>query len=301
MRERTPSLSVVIPTYKRALQVMRLLHSLGTQSHILDMEVLVVTNFADPKLTAELKGSTKPIQLLVANKRGVNASRNLGLERSRGSVILFLDDDCVLHKRDFLRRVLNAHRDFPDVQVIGGSYESSPQAKFAQHAYNLISTSWCEAHQYTLNHTWALLGGNISYKSSVRDGIYRFNEGIAYGGSETEFHVRLFEKGFQMKYMPELAVEHTPEVSSRHIFYKAIKQAETAHYFQFPKHTRATDLCKYIYTQRSARLSRTQAQFKRFLEVYRLHEDAFLRTNQYRSTLPRYKRLFDYHRKFLLC
>jgi len=300
MSERVP-LSVIIPTHKRASQVARLLRSIGTQSHILDLEVLVVTNFPDSELADVVKQSAYPVQLLVTHKQGVNASRNVGFERSRGDVILFLDDDCVLHKRDFLRRVLNAHRDLSDVQIIGGGYQSSPYASFEQKAYNFISTSWCEAHQYNLNHTWALLGGNTSYKESVRDGTYRFDESISYGGSETEFHVRLYSKGFQMKYLPDLAVEHTPQIKSRHIFDKALKQAETAKNFRFPENARANDLCKYLYTKRSARAANNETQFKQYLEIYRLHEDAFLRTEQFQGRMPKYKRMLDFQWKLFLC
>lgn len=294
-------ISIVIPTHKRAAQVAQLLRSIDTQSHVLDIEVLVVTNFPDTTLANIIKKSSRPVQLLVANKRGVNASRNLGLERSSGDVVLLLDDDCVLHKRDFLRRVLNAHRVLSDVQIIGGGYESNPSARFEQQAYNFISTAWCEAYQYNLSHSWALLGGNVSYKASVRDDIYRFDESISYGGSETEFHVRLHAQGFQMKYLSDLSVEHAPNVKSPHIFDKAIKQAKTAKNFQFPQNSRANDLSKYLYTRRAARAAQSESQFQQYLELYRLHEDAFLRMEQFNGRLPKYKRLLNFHWKSFLC
>lgn len=297
------TLSIVIPTHRRAALVQRLLQSIERQTQVENLEVLVVSNFKDPQLEKSLIPfqSTLAPKLLVASRPGANASRNLGMDQAQGSILLFLDDDCSLHKTNYLRRLLQAHRDFPNTQVIGGSYESEARATLEQRAYNLISTTWCESHQFIQEESWALLGGNVSYKCCVRDSSLRFNEDILYGGSETEFHARLYAQGMRMKYLPHLGLLHRPQVTSRKIFEKALKQAHTATHFQIPYKHRAAHLGKYLYTQKISQISRTEAQFQKYLEVFRLHEDAFLNTSQYKSVWNRSKRLFDFHRKSLLC
>ncbi len=299
----TSSLSIVIPTHRRVPQLLRLLKSIESQVGIQDLQLLVVSNFADDQLQKSLRDFRTTIapQLLVANRAGVNASRNLGWNHAKGSVLLFLDDDCELHTTDFLQRVQQAHQEFPELQVIGGSYASEPESSFEDRAYNLLSNVWCESHQYVLEQNWALLGGNMSFKASVRELGLQFNEDILYGGSETELHVRMFERGICMQYFPHLTVLHRPRVTTQKIFEKALKQAHTAEQFLLPENLRAANLGKYLYTKKISEQALTASEFKKYLEVFRLHEEAFLQRSQYRSPLTRSKRLWSYRWKTLLC
>ncbi len=295
----TTTLSIIIPTHRRVPQVVRLLKSIEAQAGVEALQILVVSNFRDERLAKELlsfQSSLAP-QLLVASRSGVNASRNLGWDHAQGSILLFLDDDCELHKPDYLQRVLQSHRENPETLVIGGGYDSDENSTVEEQAYNLISNTWCESHQYILERNWALLGGNISYKSSLSDYGQRFNEDILYGGSETEFHVRLFELGIRMKYLPHLNVLHRPQVTTGQIFKKALKQALTSDEFQLPRQLRAANLGKYLYTQKSAQIAQTKTDFQKYLEVFRLHEDAFLKRSEYTNYLNRSKRLLAFHWK----
>lgn len=298
-----PAITVVIPTHRRIPQIISLLKSLQIQNSIADTEVLVVANFPDRKLEKIVYNfqANMNVSLLVVSRAGVNASRNLGWSQAQGSIVQFLDDDCKLHKVDYLQSVLRAHENFPDTHVLGGSYESESCSTFEQKAYNLLSNTWAESYQFMLEQNWALLGGNVSYKSSVRDSGLCFNEDILYGGSETEFQVRLFSQGFRMKFLSQLGVVHKPSVTVGLIFAKALKQARTSELFQLPQKSRAHALSKYLYVQKSAKLAQTQKELKKYLEVFRLHEDAFLYRSEYQKIWKRSRRLAQYHWKSKLC
>jgi GT2 family glycosyltransferase len=97
-------LSVVVPTYRRPEDLKGCLKSLFDQSK-LPQEILVVDNDPD--------GSADPVirsLLGTATARGVNlryvrgrmnslpSARNLGIERTQGDILFFVDDDVVLDR-----------------------------------------------------------------------------------------------------------------------------------------------------------------------------------------------------------
>lgn len=92
----SPRASVVTMTFNRPAALRRCLASLATQtlpSH--DFEVVVV-DVSTPPVTSVLAEFTAQLQLVhcIAANAGVAANRNAGVERARGSVLAFLDDDC---------------------------------------------------------------------------------------------------------------------------------------------------------------------------------------------------------------
>jgi len=93
MSERN-SVSVVIPTHGRPLQVVQAVRSALRQTHS-PLEVIVVVDGADPRTTEALATIVDPrLRVLAqAENMGGSAARNVGIENSRGAWIAFLDDD----------------------------------------------------------------------------------------------------------------------------------------------------------------------------------------------------------------
>lgn len=91
----TTSVSIVIPTFRRASMLSRLLADLQTQLRTVaaDMEVIVVDN--DPGRSAEDAVRRGPIDAVYvhAPEPGVSNARNAGVAAAGGDYILFLDDD----------------------------------------------------------------------------------------------------------------------------------------------------------------------------------------------------------------
>jgi glycosyltransferase involved in cell wall biosynthesis len=94
------SVSVVIPTFCRANRLRRLVTALERQTLPVDcFEVVVVDNASTddtPEVLRELAArSPVKIRTLVEQTRGPAATRNAGWRAARGTVIAFVDDDCV--------------------------------------------------------------------------------------------------------------------------------------------------------------------------------------------------------------
>lgn len=98
MNTTTPTVSVIIPTFKRPVELERALRSVLEQSYR-DIEVIVVDDnppdSPERRRTEELIGRTPgPLRHLKNSMpRGGAGARNAGIEAARGQFIAFLDDD----------------------------------------------------------------------------------------------------------------------------------------------------------------------------------------------------------------
>lgn len=96
--------SVIVPTYNRAHCITEALESVWQQTYR-PVELIVVDDGSEDDTQAVLKkwkndhsdDSSFSVQVCRQRNRGAGAARNLGLIRSRGEYIQFLDSDDVLH------------------------------------------------------------------------------------------------------------------------------------------------------------------------------------------------------------
>lgn len=88
--------SVVIPTYNRAKQVVEAVRSVLDQTWE-NCEVIVVDDGSDDDTRDLLKQFGKRIRYVKTENRGVAAARNRGVRESKGEWIAFLDSDDLWH------------------------------------------------------------------------------------------------------------------------------------------------------------------------------------------------------------
>lgn len=88
-----PLVSVVIPTYNRAVMLMEAIKSVFEQT-CTEFEVVVVDDGSTDNTLEVLKEVNDPRLVVVAGKHeGASAARNLGVDAARGELIAFLDSD----------------------------------------------------------------------------------------------------------------------------------------------------------------------------------------------------------------
>ncbi|MFQ5878323.1 MAG: glycosyltransferase family 2 protein [Acidobacteriota bacterium] len=97
-------LSVVIPTYGKAVILGRVLESLFLQEGVRDDLEIIVVDDGSPDETERIVGltarkATVPVHYVSQANRGVSAARNLGVRRAKGEWILLLCDDIVCTPR----------------------------------------------------------------------------------------------------------------------------------------------------------------------------------------------------------
>ena len=210
-------LSVIIPTHNRDQQLLKLVRYLSNQSLTSSaFEIIVAGNLHSQSLAWELDKFRKifpHLKYVCSGVVGVNAARNRGIQEARGSVLAFLDDDCLVLDRDYFVKIISRHRDHPEAAAIGGRYRMKAHATLIERTYYYISDSWLTNSILEKNKTLNLVGGNTSYKSWVLSRNYLFNEEIRFGGAETELNSRLVNDGHSLLLFDDLSVLHQVRVS----------------------------------------------------------------------------------------
>ncbi|MDG4605676.1 MAG: mycofactocin biosynthesis glycosyltransferase MftF [Candidatus Contendobacter sp.] len=119
-----PKVSIIVPAHGRAAATRRCVQSLLALDYPADRRELIVVDDASTPPLAEILGDL-PITLLRQERNiGQSAARNLAAAAASGTVLAFIDNDCVAEP-DWLRTLL-PHLDDPAVAMVGGRVVAPP-------------------------------------------------------------------------------------------------------------------------------------------------------------------------------
>lgn len=129
--------------------------------------------------------------------------RNLGLQNINHHYIYFIDEDVILDNPGHLKHVVELHKKFPEVTVIGGSYLDHPDCTFWGRSYNWVARLWTK-HQANL-----VPAGNLSVKTNraFKSRFYSPNQ-FGFGGEEVYFLHSLKKEGHKSVWKEELNTSH---------------------------------------------------------------------------------------------
>ncbi len=129
------TVSIVIPTFNEERLLESTLKSVRNQTYKGECEIIVVDSISTDR-TADI--AKKYADKVIIRKTTIAEAKNLGAEKSSGSVIVFLDADTLLDK-DFVSRATK-HLKSPKVSMVVGTFaslESDIKSK-------LTAKLWCE-------------------------------------------------------------------------------------------------------------------------------------------------------------
>lgn len=105
--------SVVVPLYNKAAHIEETIKSVLDQTFT-DYEIIIVNDGSTDKSEDIVnRFSDKRIKIFNQKNQGVSSARNLGIEKSKGKLIAFMDADDFWFP-DHLQELSNLYRDFPD-------------------------------------------------------------------------------------------------------------------------------------------------------------------------------------------
>lgn len=201
MDSRAKLISVIIPT-TRPEAVLDALNSVYCQiAHEgVNAEVIVAGRGLESLL------SKYPAVRLVGADHKMTApeARNRGFAFSRGDILLFLDDDCLIRDK-FFHQSLEYLFKFPKVGAIGGKIISKNPVFFAKCVD--YTNFWLQQNDQ-LRKADQLYTAFLGIKRQVYEKTKGFNEKYTVGGEDVEFVNDLVKLGYDNYYVPAIVITH---------------------------------------------------------------------------------------------
>ncbi|HTZ85232.1 MAG TPA: glycosyltransferase family A protein [Solirubrobacteraceae bacterium] len=187
--------SIVIPTRGRLPYLDVALSSLMAQARRAGAEVLVIDDAgANAKTRALVEGHGARYEPH-EGPRGLNVARNTGVARSRGELVVFVDDD-IRAQEGWLQALLEAAHEHPDVDVFAGPIRPHLEGKAPRSCgrdHSPITSLELGAHDTPTRYAW---GANMTIRRAALERTGPFDESLKDGGDEQELQDRLMKAAF---------------------------------------------------------------------------------------------------------
>jgi GT2 family glycosyltransferase len=201
--------SIVIPTRARPYYLEVALRSIAAQAAEAGAEVLVIDDAGPSQRMRTLAERFDARYEPHSEPRGLNVARNTGVERSRGELVVFIDDDVQASGR-WLEALLDAARENPDVDVFAGPIrprlEGSRIRACGREGSPITALDLGEADTDT-RYAW---GANMAIRRSALERVGSFDVSLEQGGDEQEWQDRMRSQSpaARVLYVAPAAVEH---------------------------------------------------------------------------------------------
>ena len=225
-------LSVIIPTFERKEILTDCLSHLTANKTSFNFEVLVIEDGSkNSQAVVNYFSKDLNIKYFSQEKKGQGAARNLGIEKSRGDILVFIGDD-ILVGRNFLEEhhYFHAQNSKNNFVCIGlTNFHSKLQNRFS---------SWLENDGFQFDFRKLSKGkkpnfkhfytSNISLKKELLE-KQRFDESFSgYGFEDIELGFRLEkEEKMILKFNPQAKALHFHEIKEKD-FYQRMKSVGRA-------------------------------------------------------------------------
>ena len=212
--------SVVICTRDRPVELQRCLASFPRQSRMPD-EIVVVDNASADNRTREV-ALAAGVEYFREDRPGLDLARNAGVLAAAGDLILFTDDDVVLHPL-WLERMVDAFDENIDAVtglVLPGELETFAQLHFERYwgfgkGFRRIDfgSSFFEMDRSTGCPAWEIgAGASMGFRAKLFREIGLFDERLDVGAAgcsgDSEYWHRVLFHGRRCRYDPAVVAFH---------------------------------------------------------------------------------------------
>ncbi len=217
----TFKVSIVICTRDRPDELARCLASFSNQTRQPE-QVLVVDNASKDERTM-LVARRAGVDYIREDRPGLDIARNAGATRAEGDIVVYTDDDVVIHPH-WLQRIVAAF-DADDIMAVTGLVLPAELETEAQYTFERY---WSFGRGYARidfgknffaryrNYgcpAWEIgAGANMAFRKTIFDEIGLFDERLDVGAAgcsgDSEYWYRILAHGWRCRYEPTAVVFH---------------------------------------------------------------------------------------------
>lgn len=214
-----PQVSIIIPTYNRAKNLTHVLHSL-TKQIFKEFEVIIADDGSTDNtrdLVEQFRDKLNIRYSYCGENKGFRAARtrNIGLSKARGKIIVFLDSDIVVPP-EYLNYHIESHQKYQNIVVNSFVYRMkeykdedlglTPKEFIKKHIDNLdedIKFKFNIFDREPIEEGYYLDSNSLSIKSEhiIHEGFD--SNFVGWGHEDTELGYRFISKGFKFLFIKE--------------------------------------------------------------------------------------------------
>lgn len=212
--ESTPSISVIVCTYRGSATLVECLDSLSALDY-LEVELLLVNDGSDTRVS-QLVAEYEAVREIPIPHSGLSAARNVGAAEATGEILVYTDDDCIVEP-DWLRWMALPFLRSESVGCAGGP-NIPPEPENARQA--VIAAAPGGPTHVLLTDTEAehLPGCNLAVRKDVFEEVGGFNPIFRTAGDDVDFCWRVLEAGYELGFHAAAFVWHHRRFSYRTYF-----------------------------------------------------------------------------------
>lgn len=201
--------AVVLSMGNRPTELAAALASLRAQRDV-DLDILLVGNGWEPH---DIPTSVRTVHL--EENVGIPEGRNIGAAEARGELIFFFDDDAVLPSEDVLARLADAFTVDPRLAVAQPRGADPQTGRTARRWVPRLRTRDGGAG----GEVAVFWEGVCCIRRSAFEEVGGWPGHFWYGHEGIDLAMRLVDRGWRLRYLPEVEVHHPCTTPQRHAVY----------------------------------------------------------------------------------
>ncbi|MDR1339832.1 MAG: glycosyltransferase [Prevotellaceae bacterium] len=217
-------LSIIICTYNRDKYLYNALKSVAENDFPHEKyEIILVNNNSTDSTEAECQRFRADFPFIdfryfVETSQGLSHARNRGIREAKGFFLAFLDDDSFV-KKDYLEKLEKNLKQYPGILAFGGKitprFESGKApAWLSKWTYSLVSAIDMGDKSVLFKSGKFPIGANMGISKNSLSATGFFNPQLGrsqknlLAGEEKDFFYRLKKQEGDIRYFPDIEVEH---------------------------------------------------------------------------------------------
>jgi len=199
--------SIIILTYNRKKELEENLTLLSRQNGIYEI-IIVDNNSTDntESVVRELKSLHPIIKFYKLNSnRGVSGGRNFGVEKAKGDILFFIDDDALLWPEDAIERIHGKFLEEPDLGILAFKVLNFYSGEIQKNAFPHRLKSLNPDREFETSY---FNGTGHAIRREVFEKCGLYPEEYFYGMEELDLSFRALDKGYKIIYFPEVVIYH---------------------------------------------------------------------------------------------